>query len=153
MRCRVAECGKFGNAQHSKFSLAGVCGRSRQSENGVFLGGDISFSFVACAFWYAFALNLKGHFYSFYHIFVLSYRIFSFYRSFLIFSLIKLIFWGIVFLLFFKYLVFELFAPFFTRNSFCHCVFLIICCLCFVWILCYTKFKIFSFIQSQYDKK
>ena len=44
VRCRVAECGEFGNAQHSKFSLAGACGRSRQSENGAVFGRGTSLS-------------------------------------------------------------------------------------------------------------
>ena len=44
VRCRVAECGEFGNAQHSKFSLAGACGRSRQSKNGAVFGQGTSLS-------------------------------------------------------------------------------------------------------------
>lgn len=117
MRYRVAECGKFGNAQHGKFSLAGVCERSGRSENGVF-GRDISFSLVACAFWYAFALNSNGCFYSFYHIFVLSYRIFSFYRSFLIFSLTKLIFGALCFLFFLNILFLSFLRHFLLATRF-----------------------------------
>ena len=57
VRCRVAECGEFGNAQHSKFSLAGACG---QSENGAVFGRGTSLSLSLSRrshVWHAFGLN------------------------------------------------------------------------------------------------
>ena len=61
----VAECGEFGNAQHSKFNVASVCGQSRQSKNGAVFGRgtslSLSLSLSRCShLWHAFGLNLKG---------------------------------------------------------------------------------------------
>ena len=40
----MAKCSEFGNAQHSKFSVASACGRNGQSENGAVFGRGTSLS-------------------------------------------------------------------------------------------------------------
>ena len=128
VRCRVAECGEFGNAQHSKFSLAGACG---QSENGAVFGRgtSLSLSLSRCSHFLAHLwAKFKRLFYSFHHIFISSYHkfflfhrgfssyfrsYFSFYHSFnSSFCLQKAFFRALCFFEIFKCFVFGLLRPF-----------------------------------------